>query len=648
MLDALNTKRTLRGRILAILLGAGAISRSSDVVAAVSSLVSAGGLTACDGSSFGLFNYAKGSNDCAITNGLKVLTSPVDLPWTVDDIGKPIDVQGAGAAGGVLSSVIVGFNSTGSITLRDAAQTSVTRSSTGTGGIAIWGLQTVFNTDPNAIKNPSTLANMQSEVSVVNAPAGRIYPAGIYQITDDTTISQPITLHTGASFYVAAGKTLTINGAVYAGNEYIFAGPGSVVGSFGNVALNPFWFGAVANGNIDTGAGTDDGPAFQRCINARTPSTTIAQMVQVPPGHFLINTRINIPSGISLIGSGPWSSYLVCPSAFASDVVRFNGVGGPPSRLSGFSINAQTGGAGGATGVNIATNGTFVDNVWINGFLLGLVVGEGGDNFVSAFAVEICTTGIYVTGTDCNFSNGTVYACSNGVVVGNNASAGIGQTVFDGIRATSCAQVGFYVSAGKHVQFNACSASHVNGGKFSDSGFKIDGASSDISIAGCKCILGSVSATGYGIKISGSAGNVVVSGAVCSGWVDGINIDTSGVDIIVSDVVATGNGRHGIYSIWTGPQLIIKNCICTYGGSVAAGDSGIRVDSTGAFQNMIVSGNITDQNGGGPMEYGIHISVAVASSKGVCQGNTCANAATANILIDGASAANVIVTGANA
>jgi len=643
MRDTLMTVRTRRAQLATVI--AAQKTRSAQVQAAIAAIVAGGSLAAIDAATFGFFNNCAATDSVSITATDKTLTSP-DAPWIAGDVGKVIHVAGAGAAGAVLVSRIASYTSAGEIELEDAAVTTVAATKTSAGGLAAWGNQATHAVDPAAIQNANG-ATLQSDISVLVGPAGKVFPAGLYPITDDTTIDLPVTMQTGAAFLVTAGKTLTINGAVYAGNEHIFQGAGSVVGAFGNVPLNPFWFGAVANGNIDTGAGTDDGPAFNRCIAARTPSTTVAHAIHVPPGHFLINTRVNIPSGVSLIGSGPWSTYLVCASAYASDVVRFNGVGGPPSRLTGFSVSAQTGGAAGATGINIATNGTFVDNVWVNGFLLGVVIAEGGDNFLSSFAVEICTTGIYVTGSDCNISHGTVYDCANGIVVGNAASAGIGQVVINAVRATSCAQVGFYVSAGKHVAMSACSAAHVNSDKLSVAGFKVDGASVDVSIMGCQAILGSVSATGFGALVSGSARLVAIDGFKAIGWLDGVRVDSSGDGLVISKVIASGNGRHGISAVWTGPQLSITGCICTYTGSAAAGDSGILVDSSAAYQNLVVSGNVVDQGGGGPMEYGIHISMAVASSKGVCQGNSVMNAATANILIDGAAAANVVTTGAN-
>lgn len=139
MRDALLTNRTRRAQIVSILTGGGSLSRDAVVVASVAALVSAGGLAACDATTFAVYNNAAGSSDCSITSGLKVLTSPNDLPWTAADVGKAITVQGAGVAGAPLESVIDAFTSAGQVTLRHAASTTVTSTASSIAGVAIWG-----------------------------------------------------------------------------------------------------------------------------------------------------------------------------------------------------------------------------------------------------------------------------------------------------------------------------------------------------------------------------------------------------------------------------------------------------------------------------------------------------------------------------
>lgn len=410
--------------------------------------------------------------------------------------------------------------------------------------------------------------------------------------------------------------------------------------------VNVMDFGAVADGNYTTGSGTDNGPAFAAAIASKTPSATVSIAVFVPAGVFRIGTRVDIPSGYSFVGAGSWATYLFCASAYASDVIRFNGTGGQPSTLSNMSINAQVGGAFSATGINALANGTFINNVWVNGFGTGIVLASS-DQFLSEFAVELCTTGITVTSNDVNVCNGTVYGNSDGLVVNNGGATAAGKVLVTNVRATEGTLSGFVVTNGKNVMLSNCAATHVNAGRFSVAGFLVNGTSNNVCITGCTAELGSVSTTAYGVSIAGSSNFVSVVGGFYKGWLDGINVTTDGTAVILNGVNTTGNGANGINVNWTGPQLSIVGCVSTYNGTAAGGDCGINVTSGGPFQNLIVSQNVVDQGGGGAQEYSIQITNNNATTKGSCQGNVTANANTANINIVGTSLSTIAVTGVN-
>lgn len=63
--------------------------------------------------------------DGAITSGLAVLTS-ASTPFAAGDVGRPIIVRGAGAAGADLVTTILSFTNSGSVTLNANAGTTVT------------------------------------------------------------------------------------------------------------------------------------------------------------------------------------------------------------------------------------------------------------------------------------------------------------------------------------------------------------------------------------------------------------------------------------------------------------------------------------------------------------------------------------------
>lgn len=498
-------------------------------------------------------------------------------------------------------------------------------------------------------------ANDMAAVVAAEAAAGSVgllFPAGTYKLSSSQVFTKAWTFQPGAMISVDATFTATVNGAVYGNGGQCFTGAGSVVGTFGTVDLRPEWFGAVADGNKATGAGTDNGPAFNRCISARTHSATVSSCVRVGPGVFRVGTRIDIPEGVSVLGSGPWSTYLVCLSAYASDIVRFNGVGGPPARFSGFSVNAQVGGAFAATGIRVASNGTFIDSVWVNGLGTGMAFTVAAtDCFLSNFAIELCTTGLSIASTDVNVTHGTLFGNGDGCSIDNSAGGISGPVILSQVRCNLSTSNGFNVSNSKNVIFQACAAVHPNSGAFNTSGFNLQGSNDGIQINDCIAHLGSTphSATADGIIIAGTSTNVIVNGGQFRGWRDGISITSSGATIIVKGVNVSGNLRSGIYAAaWGGPSLQILGCTASYNGSVAAGDAQINVAMAGPYQSAIVSGNLCDQGGGGPAEYGIQVSCTNALSGGVCQGNRSTNHATANYNFIGANIANVIVTGANA
>lgn len=134
--DILETPRTCRYRLIDAIVGR--TVRTAEVLVSIAAIIASGSLSAVTAATFGLFSNAAGNPNCAITSGLKVLTS-ADNPWTAADVGKAIDVAGAGAAGVTLRSRIMAYTSAGQVTLADAAGTTIAPTKTSAGGVAIWG-----------------------------------------------------------------------------------------------------------------------------------------------------------------------------------------------------------------------------------------------------------------------------------------------------------------------------------------------------------------------------------------------------------------------------------------------------------------------------------------------------------------------------
>ena len=121
-------------------------------------------------------------------------------------------------------------------------------------------------------------------------------------VTADLTIADDTVLRfqDGGVFDIAAGATLTINGAVDAPLQQIFTGPGRVVIGPGRVErVYAQWWGARGDGKHD------DTAAIQAAIDAPTGG-----ILFFPPGKYA-NTGVTARSRITLLGSGIGASSLV-------------------------------------------------------------------------------------------------------------------------------------------------------------------------------------------------------------------------------------------------------------------------------------------------------------------------------------------------
>jgi hypothetical protein len=136
MRDQLETNRTKRFRIASLLMGYAANVRDAGVIASVNSQLA--GLTAIDPATFANFPDCIATDSVSVASGAANVTSP-DNPWTLADVGKRIDIAGAGAAGATMSTTIVAFISAGSITIAENAQTTVAADKNSAEGLAGWG-----------------------------------------------------------------------------------------------------------------------------------------------------------------------------------------------------------------------------------------------------------------------------------------------------------------------------------------------------------------------------------------------------------------------------------------------------------------------------------------------------------------------------
>lgn len=208
MRDALETPRTDRARLAVAFVGCR--QRDSAFLAAVAAIIARSSLTAIDTATFGLFNAPTGTDSVAITSGQTALTC-ADNPWTSADVGKRIDIAGAGAAGGTLSTTISAFVSAGAVTLADAAGTTVTPSKTSAAGLAIWGTAVSQQFLSSAILTADGLSERQSVSIPSDIPTAvesgpRRSP--VITLTDGATITIDASLSEDYQVTLGGNRTL--------------------------------------------------------------------------------------------------------------------------------------------------------------------------------------------------------------------------------------------------------------------------------------------------------------------------------------------------------------------------------------------------------------------------------------------------------
>lgn len=220
----LASAQTNRQAIVDVLVGAR--QRTAQITDAIAALIAQQSLTALDAASFGQFNNPTGSNVCSIAAlGTDLTSTETDSArlWSADDIGKSIDIQGAGPAGATLRTTIADFADPNHVIVADAASTTVTASETSAGGIAVWGdaADGELAADPQLATNGDPLQNVETPSAALAAALAAIPPYSVatyaatvtIDLADDQqqivacTLTDDVII---ATAHAAAGKNLTL------------------------------------------------------------------------------------------------------------------------------------------------------------------------------------------------------------------------------------------------------------------------------------------------------------------------------------------------------------------------------------------------------------------------------------------------------
>lgn len=402
-------------------------------------------------------------------------------------------------------------------------------------------------------------------------------------------------------------------------------------------------FGAVGDGIIATGAGTDNSSAFQAAINNSGANASI----YVPPGIYKLSSQITIPSGKTIFGAGGYSTILLAPTAFTADgVVKANGTGGPPTVIENMTVTSQTGGAGaGSIGINAAANGTIINDVWCAGFATNIRLAST-DTFLNNSVSEVARTGgtgIAIVSESVTVSDCIVYDCYVGISVATGSfTAGV--TAISNVRTSACTYAGFIVDTSNNVQLTNCSCTHNNTGRYTHAGISLSTAT-NVTINNFQARLGAgPSTTAHGIRATGSE-RVSVSCPTIEGFDDGMNVNGGGTVTVIGGMF-TNNNNRGI-AVSGSAYAHIANNTCITNGSGLATNAGIYSDNSAAFAQHIINGNICTQATGGVQDYGIYANIVNnGANSGFTNiiGNITLYNAVANLSTNGVTA-NITSTG---
>tara|TARA_R110000868_G_scaffold362186_1_gene624282 strand:+ start:799 stop:2427 length:1629 start_codon:yes stop_codon:yes gene_type:complete len=368
-------------------------------------------------------------------------------------------------------------------------------------------------------------------------------------------------------------------------------------------------FGAVADGNAGSGAGTDNTAAFQNAIDFIVSNANLSGALFIPAGIYKISSQISVPANVYIYGDGGFQSVLFAPTAFNSDgLVKFNGIGGAPSEIHNVAILGQVGGTGASSiGLNLAANGSFGFGIWAQGFQTAIQLASSSvflyDSVIDQNQSN--ATGLNITSGSTIASNIQIY--NNYVGVGVSAPFGDGPVTLSNIQVVQCPYIGISINTASNVQLDNCSVGSQVGGSFAFGGIYIAN-SSNINISNFIGRLTPTQTSGNAGITSVGSSKISISNSVISNFYRGISIQ-NGSEISIDNNICSNNYDIGIYASGADRVIISSNNCNNNGGGTS--NVGIYSDNTAANALHNLVGNIcTNLSGGGPQNTGLYINLA--------------------------------------
>lgn len=425
-------------------------------------------------------------------------------------------------------------------------------------------------------------------------------------------------LSSAVNSYLASAQTAvqTVNGKSGQSVTLVAGDVSGVVSesTIGLLSVKSPTYGAVGNGS------TNDAAAIQAAINAA--NTAGGGVVYFPPGVYRIGTRIELKSGVSLVGAGKEYTTLKAMSGLTTSViVGLSGTAATNLAIRGLKIDADYS----ATAINLngiqITNGSnividdcAVTNVANTGIVLttctSCVVSGSRVSYTGGAQAGVGFGVLLSGGTNCKVHDNHFTAC-NGMNIGGNTNA---------LNASIVGNICDHTGTPRTTVSGAGQNPAVSGTLtvVSTAGFPAEGTLTVAGVVGVVSYTGLTATTFTGCGgASGTAtdGGVARNGYESIGFTDGceqwlvkgnrsIDSGDNGISASANRSVVEGNiidspQFHGIALAGGSNSQVIGNWIRNPGSSTSNAYSGIRV--TDQANSIIALNRIYDDRGGSAM-----------------------------------------------
>lgn len=380
-------------------------------------------------------------------------------------------------------------------------------------------------------------------------------------------------------------------------------------------------FGAVADGNASSGAGTDNAAAF---ILAEEYAHSTGVTIFIPSGVYILRSQVTLRSGVNFIGQSMYNTILIAPNTFTGEgIVYMPGGSGVPSTLKSCAIlgATATGAGAGSVGVKLTGNACKIVDCWVGGFFAQIVVGGTDCHCLDCWAdVSLASGyGVIVNNGGNIVRNTVVFNCYVGFYVSADgywatSEPDIGVRLI-GCQAIQCGFDGLTIVNGLNVQVIGMQFhSPTTASKFTRSFIRVEGGS-NIAIDNVSGTFGNAaaSASTVGVSQSGTTRGFKLTNSYVKGCLKGlVAADIPGGVVSCNSIDSCAEWNYEVQGASKG--LCFTGNVGRDGGLTnASGYGNFKLTTGSASGGFVVSCNSSLDTSGSAVQYGFFITCDAAA-----------------------------------